>query len=71
MNKITKTIISAVVLVLASLPTDFFLLIKSLLNPAGFWEQFVVYGVGIYVLGGLQLVFLILWIVAVVSIWNN
>ncbi len=56
---------------LAGIPTYFFLFLKSMLSPEGFWQKFLVYGVGIWFLGGLQFVLLIVAIVLVIELWVN
>lgn len=55
-----KIVINIVSAILMFWPTALFLLIKSLIHPVGFWENFAVYGGGIWVFGGLQLLFLFL-----------
>jgi len=57
-----KWIVGIITLLFALLPTWAFLFIKSALTPEGFWQNFAVYGVGVWFLGGLQLVFLFIWI---------
>lgn len=52
----------------AFIPTWFFLFIKTILAPVGFWQNFIVYGVGIYVLGSAQIIFILLGIFATISI---
>jgi len=54
---------------LAGIPTYFFLFLRSVLNPEGFWQKFLVYGVGMWFIGGLQLVLLIIAIVLVFKLW--
>jgi hypothetical protein len=58
-----------VCLALAGIPTYFFLFLKSILNPEGFWQKFLVYGMGIWFIGALQVVLLILAIILVVKFW--
>ena len=54
---------------LAGIPTYFLLFLKGILSPEGFWQKFLVYGVGIWFIGGLQLVLLIIAIVLVFKLW--
>ncbi len=54
---------------LAGVPTYFFLFLKSVLSPEGFWQKFLVYGVGIWFIGGVQFVLLIITVILVVKLW--
>jgi hypothetical protein len=66
-----KWITTIIVTVIAFLPTIFWFLVKNMLNPEGFWQNFVVFGVGIYFLGFLQLVLIGIYIgVLIEVIWN-
>jgi uncharacterized membrane protein len=56
---------------LAGIPTYFFLFIKSILNPEGFWQKFLVYGLGIWFVGGLQFILLIIAIFLVFKLWTD
>jgi hypothetical protein len=47
---------------LCFIPTEIFLLIYFLVSPNGFWQKFAVYGVGIWLLGGLQVFGLIVYL---------
>ena len=55
----------------AFLPTLFFFLLKGLLNPTGFWEKAFTYGFGLYLLGGLQILFWILLVGWIISVLDN
>jgi len=58
-STITNWILTIILLAMALIPTWLFLLIKNLLNPEGFWQQFVVYGFGLWLFGGLQFVLIL------------
>lgn len=60
-----------VAIAIAGTPTWFWLLVKSLMEPEGFWQNLVVYGVGFYFLGGIQLVLLIGLIAFSIIIWSE
>lgn len=45
-------------LVIALIPTWFYLLMRHFLNPHGFWQEFILGVVGLYFLGSLQFIFL-------------
>ncbi len=47
---------------IALLPTWVYLLIQHIANPQGFWQHLVMVGLGLWVLGGIQFVLLLLWI---------
>ncbi len=69
MDTLIKIGISLISVVVAGVPTWIWLLARTLLEPEGFWQEVVVLGLGVWVLGGLQilaLIFLIWWLVAVV-----
>jgi len=67
----TKIILTLGSLLVALIPLWFFLLVENLLSPEGFWQNFVVYGLGIYFLGIIQLVFLIIWIGSLIEVvWD-
>lgn len=48
--------------VICFIPTWVFLLIRYLLNPQGFWENFAVFGAGVWILGAFQFAGLILFV---------
>ena len=48
--------------VVALIPTWFYILAKVLLAPQGFWQNFLLLGVGLFFLGGLQLVLVIIFL---------
>ena len=65
-----KWVLQIIAALIAFLPTIFFFSVKALLSPEGFWQNFVVYGIGVWFLGGLQFVFAILLLVVSFSIWE-
>jgi len=54
-----RLILSIILFILSCIPLGIFLGIKSSISPQGFWQQFAIYGLGIYLFGALQI---ILWI---------
>jgi hypothetical protein len=40
---------------IALIPTWLYLIVRFLLNPEGFWQEFFLLGLGLYVLGTIQL----------------
>ncbi len=51
------------------IPSWIFLLAKYLLAPQGFWQNLVLYGLGIYILGGFQVMFFLVWAFLMFSMW--
>lgn len=69
-----KKIALQILLVVAGLiPLWIFLIVHAMINPAanGFWAEVVITGLGIYFLGGLQIVGVVIIIMGSVEIWTN
>ena len=66
-----RLVCTLLVTILASLPTDFFLLIRHFAEPQGFWQNLVIFGLGFYFLGAIQVMFLIFWAASIVVIWSE
>ena len=67
-----KWFLTVVFGVASTIPTLLFLYIKGLMNPAGFWQTFAVYGFGVYFLGGLQVVSAIIYVgILIAVIWEK
>lgn len=64
-----KFLMSVVGLLIAGLPTWFFLGLRSMAAPEGFWQELVFTGLGLWFLGGLQFVFFVIYIALMVSVW--
>ncbi len=69
MWKLLVALMVLVSLALAFIPTWVFLAIRSMLEPDGFWQQLVVYGIGVWFMGGLQVILLIGWAMVWITIW--
>jgi hypothetical protein len=67
---IGSLIVSAVILVLTFIPLWAFLAAKAALNPEGFWQKFAVGVGGIALLGGLQIFFLFVGVLALIAYWK-
>ena len=62
------TIVSAIV---AAIPIWVYLVAKTILNPQGFWQNFFLLSGGLFILGGLQIILLILFIIFLFQvIWD-
>ena len=74
-EKLMKTLIklgfSVLATAVALIPLWFFLLVKTLLSPEGFWQKFVVYGTGTYLLCFIQLILCSIWILVLIAIWED
>ncbi len=60
-----------IVTMFCGIPTWLYLLARWLLEPQGFLAEFLVLGLGLYVLGSIQLVLFFVWIVLLSAIWNR
>jgi hypothetical protein len=69
MKVILALIATVFIWVLALIPTWIFLGVKSFANPEGFWQNIVLLGVGVWVLGGIQMVFVIGGLAVSFSVW--
>jgi hypothetical protein len=54
---------------IAGIPTLLYLTANTLLAPEGFWQNLLLAGVGLWFLGGIQLLLIALWVLALVAIW--
>lgn len=59
LGKITSCVF---VTLLCGIPTELYLIVRWLLNPEGLLAELLVLGLGLYVLGALQLVLLVVWL---------
>lgn len=72
LKKLKTKIIEGLVLVGITVacfsPTILFILIRYLLSPTGFWQNIAVFGLGVWILGGLQLFGFIGWCIVMYGI---
>lgn len=54
---------------IALIPLWILCLAKVFLAPVGFWQNFVLFGAGLWILSGIQFLFLIIWLIVNVKIW--
>ncbi|MBI2036765.1 MAG: hypothetical protein HYT14_00170 [Candidatus Liptonbacteria bacterium] len=69
MVTILRLLASAVTLAVCLWPLWLYLWVKSVLVPVGFWQNAAMLVGGFYVLGGLQVMFAILWFAVLWFIW--
>jgi hypothetical protein len=55
---------------ITSLPFDFWWVVYKFVSPDGFFQKAVLFGFGVWFLGGLQFVLLICFIASLVTIWE-
>lgn len=58
----------ALATVVCFLPLELFLLFKRALNPIGFWQNLVTYGIGAWVGGTIQIGLFVVWLVCVLAL---
>lgn len=63
--------LSLAALTIAFIPTWIFLIIKYIANPEGFWQKLVLFGLGLWVGGGIQFFLAVLFVVALIVIWKE
>lgn len=68
---LAKLIVTVVVTVVCYFPAELYYSFKLLLKPQGFWQNFVLLGVGLWFLGAIQVVLLIVWIYLLLKNWTT
>lgn len=66
-----KILWSLLVIAIGLIPVWIYLIARLLLTPNGFWQELVLVGFGVWVLGFLQLVLVIIIIGLVFLIWRD
>ena len=66
-----KLILSLVSFVLCFIPTWLYLLVKWILSPEGFWQNIILFGVGVWILGSIQVILFIIFIYLLIRIWSE
>ncbi len=64
-----KVLATLGVVVIVGIPAWVYLAIRHFLSPEGFWQEFFLLGVGVLVLGGIQVSFAIVGLIVLVLIW--
>lgn len=65
-----RIILSLLVTLIASIPVDLAFSIYKFANPGSFIEKFLMLGLGIWVFGGMQFFFFIIWLFSLYEIWK-
>ena len=66
---ITKIVLTVIGIGVASIPLDFYLLLKYTLEPHGVFQNLLLAGIGIYFFGVTQIVLCLLLMVWLVFVW--
>ena len=69
--KLGKILLSLGAFIVCNIPVSLIVMCKYLLNPEGFWQNLVVYGVGIYFFGFLQIILWIVLVAFLVVMWKE
>ena len=64
-----RLLVTAVAVAIAGIPTWIYLLASSLLSPTGFWQRLVMMGLGLYFLGGVQIILGIILLIVLFKVW--
>lgn len=70
-NFIAQIFLTVAGFVIASLPTIFYLLLKYLLAPQGFWQNLILAGLGLYCFGFVQVCLAIVFIWWLFIVWAD
>ena len=65
----TRSIWSIVVTAILYIPAWIYLLAKYVFAPTGFWQNIVLFGLAFWILGFIQFVLFIVWVVSLIYIW--
>lgn len=60
---------SIIVIIIAPIPTLIYLAVRFLLSPEGYWQEIILLGIGVWVLGFIQIILIIILLVALYYIW--
>lgn len=71
MNTLGKILWSLVVLAIGLVLVWIYLAVRLLLTPNGFWQELVLVGLGVWVLGFVQLIFGFVALLLIFSIWKD
>lgn len=69
MKVIFGLVVTVVLLALTLIPTWAFFLVKSYANPQGFWQNLAMFGIGFWLLSGLQIFFLVGGFILILGFW--
>ncbi len=67
---ILRILFSVIGTIIAFAPLWFYIFIKNILSPEGFWQNFFLLGLGFYFLGAIQIILLVILIAWVAAVWS-
>ncbi len=70
-DSLAKSIVTLIVLMIISIPVDIYLLVRWLISPNSPITEIFLLGVGVWFLGSLQVVFLVLGTILIIGIWTD
>jgi hypothetical protein len=71
MSMISRSFLSVIAVPVCLTPTWFFMGMRSLLKPEGFFAEFFVLGLGFYFLGAIQILMLFGLFVVLFLLWSR
>jgi len=69
-ERAAQVIWSLITLAIALIPLWFWLVIKHMVQPQGFWQNLAIAGLGMFFLGSIQIILLVLWVVLICTMWE-
>lgn len=70
MGTVVRFVLSLIVTAVCAWPVLLYVAADKVLDPSGFWQNFLLLGVGLWFLFGSQIVFLVLLVIALFAIWT-
>lgn len=71
MQFLVKLTVSLIATVIALIPVWIYLLAKWVFAPEGFWQNFFLSGVGVWLLGSVQVILLVILLIVFFAIWSK
>ena len=71
MENLVKFYFSSIAVVLVHMPIWIYLLVKYLLSPEGFWQNLVLLGLGVWLLGIIQVALWVILLFLLIGIWAD
>lgn len=71
MKLIIGSLLTVFIWIAALIPLWIFLGARSLTNPVGFWQNIVLFGLGFWVLGWIQVMFFIVGLAITITVWQT
>lgn len=65
-----KVLLTLGLMLFAMIPGGLWFMLFKLLGPVGFWQNLILFGIGAWMFGTMQIVFLIWSIFLIVAVWS-